>query len=192
MKFYFLQTTGNLNDEDQLFLENPPEELGILDYYPAVGERVGPIRSGALTLRANSGGDIHDIIGNSRGYFLGSERLKTFLEEYFRSMTGPEIEYLPVSIYSHDNILLADNYYFINPLGDFDCLHEGQSRIIRDAEGKILSLGDLVLDQKKMTRAPDLFRVQGRPMWYVFSLKLGLAMKKERITNLAGEEIPMA
>ena len=48
MKFYFLQTTGDLNNENQLFLESPPEELGILDYYTAVGERLGRISPGRL------------------------------------------------------------------------------------------------------------------------------------------------
>ncbi|PKL39052.1 MAG: hypothetical protein CVV44_09305 [Spirochaetae bacterium HGW-Spirochaetae-1] len=77
MKFYFLQTTGDLNNENQLFLESPPEEMGILDYYTAVGKRLGRIFSGeALTLhaaRSGSGCGIHHIIVNSRGYFLGSE-----------------------------------------------------------------------------------------------------------------------
>jgi hypothetical protein len=42
MEFFFLQTTGNLQNEDQVFIQESPDGLGWHDYYLSIGEYAAP------------------------------------------------------------------------------------------------------------------------------------------------------
>lgn len=39
--FYLLMTTGDFNNEDQVFIEDRPSEMGIFDYRLSFGEAAG-------------------------------------------------------------------------------------------------------------------------------------------------------
>ena len=191
MEYYFLQTTGNLQNEDQLFIEESPDGLGWHDYYLSIGEYAAPYypENCRITIRSSGAiGDISDFIGNSRGYFIASVRLKDVLK---KNCADIEIEYLPVKLYSRENRLICDDYSFINPIGTVDCLNEKESQIRYDRRGDIISMEKLVLDAAKLGNSPRLFRIYRKPMWYVFNGELASAFSDAGITNLIGEKLPV-
>jgi hypothetical protein len=173
-----------------MFIQESPDGLGWHDYYLSIGEYAAPYypRNCRITIRtARPSGDISDFIGNSRGYFIASERLCDVLKS---NCTG--IEYLPVSLFSRDGRPIRRHYFFVNPIGALDCLNESQCHIQYDRRGDILRLERLVLDRDKVIGAPKLFRVFRKPIWYIFNNgELAEIFKKEGITNIIGERLPV-
>ncbi len=48
-----------------------------------------------------------------------------------------------------------------------------------------------MLDKVKVMDAPRLFRVFRKPTWYIFNGELAEILKREGITNIIGERLPV-
>jgi hypothetical protein len=190
MKYFLLETTGDLNNEDQLFIDGPPQGMGLIADNMSIGEPVRPYYKQNIhfTIDAdNHYRDICDILGNSRSYIIVSQRTKDILLNVLASSIA--LECISADFYDESGVKLISDYFIINPLGEFDCLHEDASGLICDENGIILEMKAIVLDRVKIEHAPPLFRIAGKPTFYIFNLTLGLALKQAGITNLIGEEV---
>jgi hypothetical protein len=90
----------------------------------------------------------------------------------------------------------STDYFVINPIGTFDCIHRTASKIesfvkpgSRD-DGKIVGIDRLVLDTKKLVDAPPLFRIKDQCRVYVLNETLAQEFKKRKFTNIELIELP--
>ncbi|WP_445177035.1 imm11 family protein [Psychromonas algicola] len=83
------------------------------------------------------------------------------------------------------------NYFYINPLGSFDCLDKEESVIKYNSEGKVIAVRHFVFDQKKMATLPDIFRVKESEKKYFINQRLVDEIKRRlpNVTNLNLETI---
>jgi hypothetical protein len=105
---------------------------------------------------------------------------------------GPT-EYLPLRIYNHKKRLASDEYFIVNPLGAQDCLDLSASKIEYMGK-KIVAVKSIVLDRKKLEKAPDLFRVREDTTVYVASQRLlkRIMMGERTTTNITADVLPVA
>lgn len=192
MKYYLLMTTGDFRNEDQLFLEDRPTGMGIFDYRLSFGEVAAPFfppRAKVYVRPENRGRKLFDIVGNSRSYFIGSDRVRKLLQD---ACQGLPCEFFPFSICDDEGDLISDDYFFINPLMTVDCLHYGLSVISGDFSKKGFHFEQMVLDKRKVDNFPLLFRIKDMANFYVFSSLLAERFAKEKITNFISEKLPIA
>jgi len=118
------------------------------------------------------------LIGNTGNMLVVERKLKEVFEQ-----AGVPIECLPFTLLNHKDRVASTDYFIINPLGTFDCLHQQKSEIIR-AEGEVVGVDKYVLDPAKLKDAPDLFRVLETPEEIVISHRLADKLKKLNPTNV--------
>ncbi|MBW2737453.1 MAG: hypothetical protein JRE64_01115 [Deltaproteobacteria bacterium] len=189
MDFFLLSTTGDLNDHSLCMVEDPPDGMGLQDYRMSLGERAVlhyPENARIYLREENPGIKLAGILGNTKGYLLGSSKAKEIIEEHCRNS---EIEYLPFDLYNHKKRLHSKDYFFINPIGGFDCLNEDASEIEYDPDGEVITIEEFVIDPKKLSNAPDLFRIDKDPIEYIISKRLAEALRDGGVTNVGGHKL---
>ncbi|MCC7212034.1 MAG: hypothetical protein IT451_09345 [Candidatus Brocadia sp.] len=189
MDFYIIETAGDLNDTSLCLVEYPPEEMGLNDYRLALGEIAAPYfpENAKVYLTDESPGiKLSGILGNTKGYLIGTSRVKDVIKKL---CSDNKIEFLPFMLYNHKKRIHSTDYFFINPIGGFDCLKEDACGITYDNEGKVVTVKQYVLDKKKLINAPDLFRIDKIPGEYVISKRLAQALKDNGVTNLLGKKL---
>lgn len=189
MKYYRISCTGDLGDSSLCLVEDPPEGMGLEHFYMAGGDRAAPFfpKDAKVYLREeNPGIKLAGILGNTVGYLIGNAQAKAIIEKHSK---GQEIEFLPFTLYNQKRRMHSKDYFFINPIGTFDCLDEKASGAKYDEDGEIVTTEKFVLDAKKVQKAPNIFRMGKVPTEYVMSFTLAQALKAGGVTNVFGYEL---
>jgi hypothetical protein len=166
---YFQINLMPRENSEYCFLHAYPEGLGIHTYKLAEGEPVGaeyPTDACIYMDPKEKGIELPSLIGNTCSMLLVDRPTKEVIEQINKAQT----QYLPVKIYNHKKRLASADYFIVNPLGTYDCLDTKQSGIEYE-DGEVVDVDEeaLVLDRKKMKKAPALFRVREDPGIYVVS-----------------------
>ncbi len=184
MNYYFIDQYERQND-DYCFISDPPQEISLLSSYimdgtPAITKYPTVVQ--ALMSDERGGRMLTDFIGNGELCLIVSLAAKTVMEQINR---GP-VEYLPLSILNHKGRLASADYFYVNPLGAYDCLDYAHSEIeyFEDTQ-KVVDVDRYVLCPKKLEQVPDLFRIKEEPTGcYVISQTLLDALQAAQLTNL--------
>ncbi|WNO10392.1 imm11 family protein [Teredinibacter sp. KSP-S5-2] len=187
MKYYHFEVYDR-QDPDYCFIERPPEQIALLSSYIMSGDRAeSQYPEEVVAKMSDRGGRVlSDFIGNKELSIIAHESVKTIIED----VCGDTCEYLPVSIENHKGRIASDEYFYINPLGTFDCLNKEFSRIKYTDDGKVIRVKSFVFDREKLQEVPDLFRVPEDHSEYFMSERLVNAIKtgKPDVTNLNLQE----
>jgi hypothetical protein len=73
-----------------------------------------------------------------------------------------DIEYLPITIWDHQNTAVSSNYFILNPLGGVDFIDMDKSAYSMSSlnEGQIYSIDNLVINEKAIPADAKLFRAE--------------------------------
>jgi len=167
---YFLINLRPNENPDYCFLDDYPEGLGLKTWKLHKGVEIGAdYPKGARVYMSDDepGIQLPDLIGNTCSMLLVSRKF----QESIRQVNQGPTEYLPVAIYNHKKRLASADYFIINPLGTYDCLDVEKSDIDYH-EGQIVAVNEHVLDPRKLSSVPDLFRIREEPGAYVVSERL--------------------
>lgn len=184
MEYLRLETEGNLEDDSLCLIDDPPEGMGIYDFKLCLGEAAqGYFPDDArISLRdVNPGIRLAGLLGNLRGFLIISREAKEIIQEL---CPDQNIEFFSFTLYNHKNKVHTRDYYFVNPIGGFDCVSEEESEIQYASDGYILVIEELVLSKTKLRNAPHLFRIDKDMSTYVISETLRDAWKNRGITNI--------
>jgi len=150
---------------DNVDAANPSRGEPAADLYPADAHVFMSSRFGGMELA--------DFVSNTRDLLIVHRRVKEVLEHVNRG----ETEYLPLAIYNHKRRLASAEYFVVNPLGTYDVLDLKASDIEWD-DGDVVDVNKMVLDPKKVKKAPDLFRPNEDPTAYIISKKVATELRK--------------
>lgn len=181
---YYRINVYQREDPDYCFIDRSPKEVGLLSAYITGGKPAAPEYPENVVAKMDSSGGIvlSDFIGNSELSLICSGRAKSVIEK----MCGETCEYLPLSIENHRGRIASSDYFYINPLGIYDCLHQSLSDIRKTDDGKVIKVYKFVLDKKLLKDVPPLFRVKEDKRCYFASEPLIDALDKAipDLTNL--------
>ncbi|WNO10393.1 imm11 family protein [Teredinibacter sp. KSP-S5-2] len=187
MKYYKLNVYRR-QDKDFSFIERPPEEIALLSSYIMSGKKAASKYPEDVVAKMSDRGGLvlSDFIGNAELSIIAHESVKNTIE----SVCGDACEYLPVSIENHKGRIASDEYFYINPLGTYDCLNKELSDIDYTDDGKVIGVDEFVFDLEKLQDVPDLFRVPEDHSVYFISEKLVETIKQAKpdVTNLNLQE----
>ena len=195
MHYFRLETLGDTNNDKFCFIGSSPEEMGLEDYYPAKGKKLGskypPVASIYLQDKY-PGFRLSSLIGTIKSYLIVHRDMKDVIEAH---CPGVEIEYLPFTLYNHKKRVHSQDYFIVNPIGGLDVL-DLKASVIKylDApgdpyHGAVVDVKKFVLDGEKVQHAPALFRVKEYPSEYFINETLANAFKERQFTNVVLEEI---
>ncbi|HEY6006440.1 MAG TPA: DUF1629 domain-containing protein [Anaeromyxobacter sp.] len=183
MDFYQIELMPTDNP-DFVFIDNPPEGTSADAFQMAEGERMAADypRDARIYLTDESPGLVlPSLIGNTRSLLIVVKAIKEVLES-----AGGDVEYLPFTLYNHKKRVASRDYFIVNPIGTFDCIDFKKSKIkySKASPNVILKIEKLVLDAKKLEKAPDFFRIDRQPSRYVVSDRLGKKIAALKPTNV--------
>lgn len=189
MPYYQLNTLGDENDKELVFVSREPEELDGYGFRLAEGDPAADIYPEDARIhldRYDPGLKLTALLGNSIGYLIVSGAFKDVVA---RHDTGAEL--FPVTIYNQRGRLHSRDYWIINPLRFVDCVNRARSRIQYSTEdpADIVGIDALVFDPRKLRGAPDLFRIPEQRMGYFASERLLKALMEVRPDNLYVDEV---
>ncbi|TEW51228.1 imm11 family protein [Psychromonas algicola] len=187
---YYRINVHKREDEDFCFLTRPPEKINLLSSYIVKGiSATSRYPEDVVAKMPADRGGIYpsDIISNRNLCLIVVSEIKEIIQEF----CGESCEYLPVKIQNHRERIEKKNYFYINPLGSFDCLDKEKSVIEYNSEGKVIVVEHFVFDQKKMATLPDIFRVKESEKKYFINQRLVDEIKRRlpNLTNLNLEPI---
>ncbi|MEZ6138541.1 MAG: hypothetical protein R3C53_26965 [Pirellulaceae bacterium] len=192
MEYFLLSTTGELNDPDLCIIDSAPEDIGLYDYCLSRGVRAAehyPDDAKVFLQDSQPGIKLAGLIGNTLGYLILSTNGMRLIEEF---CPDSEIEYLQFTLFNHKKRVHSSDYWFVNPIGGFDCLDEKASGVELDEDGEAEAIEEFVLAGEKLKDAPHLFRISLDPGEYVISRELGEAFAKSNVTNVQGQKLKIA
>lgn len=183
MDFYQIETMPTEN-RDFVFIDNPPEGTNANSFMMAEGERIGSEypRDARIYLSDESPGLVlPSLIGNTQSFLIVVKAIQEVLES-----AGGDVEYLPFTLYNHKKRVASRDYFIVNPIGTFDCIDFKKSKVkySKASPDVILKIEKLVLDAKKLEKAPDFFRIDRQPSRYVVSDRLGKKIAALKPTNV--------
>ncbi|HEU4618866.1 MAG TPA: DUF1629 domain-containing protein [Gammaproteobacteria bacterium] len=190
MDFFLWDTGGDVDDDSLVFIEDPPEGMGLRAAKLALGKSAQkhvPEEPVIRLRKENRGLELPGFIGNTVGLLILS---KPGVEVVRQMCPNERLEIFPFVILNHKKRVHSRDYSIVNPLGGFDCLDEAASGVTRDAGGDVKSIAKYVLSKPKIDKAPHLFRIREKPVEYVFSRALGRRFNEAGVTNVWGNEMP--
>jgi hypothetical protein len=195
MRYFFVDTLGDLDDPQLCVLDGVPEGIGagysnicrgrpIAAEYPADAKiHMSPDRSGLK---------LASLIGNTNSFLQVHRSVKDVIAaQHDRRGTKWQIEYLPFVLINHKGRAHSSDYFLVNPIGAVDCVDRSRS-VIRYFKGnmdKVVGIDRLVLDPDKLRDAPPLFRIKEAIDEYVVDETLKAAFEEHGFTNLILKEI---
>lgn len=187
MKYFLIETLGNLDDPRLCILDSPPKGLGVKYYRMMKGKKISddyPNDAKIFMSDKYMGIKLSSMIGNTNSYLIVSLEMKEVIEMHCKA----EVEYLPFTLYNHKKRVHSTDYFIVNPIGAIDCLNHKASQIeyLRD---RIVGIDKFVLDSKMLETAPALFRVNEDPTQYIINEELAKAFELSGFTNVILEEI---
>ncbi|WNZ62545.1 hypothetical protein QEG98_01480 [Myxococcus sp. MxC21-1] len=179
---YFSLTRGPTVDRSLCMLEREPKGLRMFSHrlgegYP-MGDKYPPDAEWQMSSKYG-GGKLASLIASH--YVVVERALKEVFER-----TGVPMECLNFTLFDHKGQVASRDYFIINPLGTFDCLHLEKSEIkySKEMPGEIIGIRKHVLDSNKLRSAPDFFRIKEDPYVYVLSHKLVDELQQLNPTNV--------
>lgn len=149
MNYYRIDVYGR-QDPGYCFIDRPPKEISLLSAYISVGEPAAPEYPGNVVAKmdpSEGGMVLSDFIWNSELSLVCSGSVKSVLENVCAELC----EYLPVSIENHKVGVASSDYFYINPLGAYDCLHQTLSDIECSDDGQAIRVNKFVIDKAGWT-----------------------------------------
>ena len=103
-----------------------------------------------------------------------------------RARPVAKMEYLPVSIIDHKRKVASKDYFILNPLELVDCVDRKKSKLREDdmVPGDIERIFDLVLDEKRIPKDRDVFRVKGFAQMTLASCELADELTAAKFVGL--------
>jgi hypothetical protein len=192
MKYFEIDTMPAF-DRDFVFIENPPEGTRASAFQMAVGEPMAadyPADARIYLTDKHPGLVLPSLIGNVRSFLIVARPVK----EVFEAARPDAVEYLPFTLYNHTRRVASRDYFIVNPLGSYDCV-DWKASTVRYSPTEpevILRVTDLVLDPRKLAKAPELFRIDRQPRRYVISQRLGKKLVPLAPSNFIVTELQQA
>lgn len=184
MRFFRLQTLGNLNDSELCLTGGPPESMEMRSYCMARGKRATPFYptdAKVSLLQDRPGSKLSSLLGNTDRYLIVHTDMKEVIAAHCQ---GLEVEYLPFDLYDHRKRLYSRDYFFINPIGTHDCLDPIASGVKVGSQEGVIHVARYVLDPKRSTHLPPLFRPKEEPSVYIVAEPLAQALREKGFTNV--------
>jgi hypothetical protein len=188
MKYFIIDLMPAV-DMEYCVLEYAPEGTQDLSHRMSRGMPMGadyPLTPKWQMSEEFGGIKLPSLMANTSSMLIVDRKLK----EIFERVKVP-IECLPFVLCNHKGRAASQDYYIINPLGSFDCLHLEQSDVVRSVNG-IVRIKKHVLDPGKTESAPDLFRITEAPEVIVISHRLADELKTVNPTNVYLHEVEQA
>ncbi|RYZ41453.1 MAG: hypothetical protein EOO71_11915 [Myxococcaceae bacterium] len=189
MRFFELETLGDLNNGDLLFLDQEPEVMGLDGYCLAAGDPLGDSYPADVKLQSSEdrpGIQLSSVLGNNFNYLVVSGEMKDVIAEHCPKAA---LECLPFTLLDPRGRVRSQDYFFVNPLGGIDGVDTKASDIKYHRSGAIVSIRKLVLDPEKLREAPALFRLQQDLQLYVVNEPLARAFQARGFTNVVLREL---
>lgn len=84
------------------------------------------------------------------------------VKDVFEASGCKDVEYLPITIWDHQNAVASSNYFIVNPLGGVDFIDMDKSAYSMSSldEGQIYSIDNLVINEKEIPADAKLFRAK--------------------------------
>jgi Immunity protein family (Imm11) len=189
LPYYQINTLGDEQDRELVFISREPEDLNGYGFRLAEGDATGDVYPPDARIyldRYDPGLKLTALLGNSIGFLIVSTACK---EVIARHDTGAELR--PVAIYNQRGRLHSRDYWIVNPLRFVGCVNRAASAIQYSADDPedIVGIDELVFDPRKLEGAPDLFRIPEQRMGYFASARLLQALLEVRPDNLYVDEI---
>ncbi len=169
-EFYYIRNSKSL-DQDYCLIDQAPQEVQWLSSCLSSGKSAKAEYPEYIkvTMSNRGGKRLSDFITNNENLLIVSQRIKSVIE----SVNHGPVESLPVSILDHQGQIASKDYFYINPLGHYDCLDHLHSKIdyFKGTE-KIARAERIVLCSEKIRQVPDLFRIKNLPQKYIISKKM--------------------
>lgn len=192
MKFYDLNTLGKPAREIICVLDDHPDGMGMKDYCLSVGKPIADVfasSSKTISMTQDQPGTvITDIVSNTLSCLMVTEKLKKLIQSNCDDL---DIEYLRFSLLDHDGHFVRDDLFYINPISYYDALNIDASGVKYRKNGKPRRVDQVVLDSKKISEAPMLFRAPESRKTYIVREDLLLLMREAGIENIDVEELPI-
>lgn len=189
MVFFQLDTLGDPNDERLCFLGDTVKGIESDAYRFRKGKPVKPIYPKDAKMfmsKEYPGVRLSAHLGNTKGMIVASKELRQAIEKH---CLGVAVEYLPFTLIDHKKRPYSTDYCIVNPLGGLDCVDTKASKITYTSTGKVTFIDKLVLDPRKVAKAPQLFRVDLEPSMYILGQALVDEIRSAKLTNLVLTEI---
>lgn len=188
MKYFFIDTLGDLDDEELCFLAKTPKGIGIKYYKLMKGLPIGgdyPHPAEIHMSEEYEGLKLASLIGHVKSYLVLERQVVQVIQKY---CPGIVIEYLPFTLINHKGRVHSEDYFIVNPIGSFDCLNHKSSQITYHKK-EISRIDRYMLDSDKLKSAPALFRIPEMPDKYIINEELAKAFDEHGFTNIVLTEI---
>lgn len=184
MPFYELKQVGDGNDQRLCFFDSVPKGFGQYSHYLGYGTAAAskyPEDAKLYMEKKYPGVRLTSFIGNTSGMLLVSPELRQMIEKH----CAPEmVEYLPVTIVDHKKRPYSSDYTIVNPLGTYDCVDKAASKIDYMPDGRVILVHKLVLSERKLKKAPQLFRPDLWAPTYILGPELVADIRAAKLTNV--------
>ncbi|WNG36792.1 hypothetical protein F0U61_26300 [Archangium violaceum] len=191
MRYFELDTLGDEQNKELVFIDHEPEGLDGFGFRLAEGEPTDDIypADARIYLDPYSPGlKLTTLLGNSIGYLIVHT---AFVERLRRNHDLTSIEFRPVSIYNQRRRLHSKDYWIVNPLRLVGCLDQKASRIQYASSDpkQIAGIDEFVFDSKRLEGAPDMFRIPEQRMSYFISERIVRDIQGQGFDNIFLREI---
>ncbi|RJQ70910.1 MAG: hypothetical protein C4519_20095 [Desulfobacteraceae bacterium] len=119
------------------------------------------------------------FISTTECYFMVDKKVV----EELKNFSIGDVEYWPFTLINHKGRIHSREYSFVCPVEQYDALDFDESEIDRDSNGTVIGVDRIVLNNKKLKKAPDLIRINDLAM-FALSNTLVKALT-EKYTNFA-------
>jgi hypothetical protein len=143
---------------------------------PMRGERAAHLYppDAKVFMSAKFGGlELADFVANTVSFLIVHRRVK----EVFEKINQGDAEYIPLAIFNHKRRQASVDYFIVNPIGTYDVLDLKASEIEWDGDD-VVSVDKMVLDPRKVKKAPDMFRPNEDPTAYIISKRIAAETRK--------------
>jgi hypothetical protein len=184
LRFYDLAILGESHVRDRPILENFVDEAEGEIWRMHKGQSMAahwPKDARIYLTGEEDGIELAELVGTTRNVIIAGPGLVALVKKHCKAS---QMEYLPVSIRDHRKRLLSDAYTILNPLGTHDCADLEESKV-RKAKGTgALRLDEVVIDKARGAKAPQLFRLHHRPMFFVLRYELAADIVAAKLPNV--------
>ena len=184
---YFILTAAN--DLDGCVVDQYPRDMQCI-WQPTEGVRVRPLYPSALDFhmsRRMGGKRVSDVLRNTLGYFIVSERMRHLLE----AGSTADIEFLPLQLFNHKGRRELQTFFIANVLAVFDCMDPRRSEYEPSAlkKGELFELRRLHLDTSRIDPRRNIFRLASMPRVIIIREELAHVLQEAGLTGM--DLIPM-
>lgn len=190
MKYYFIETLGDLDEPDLCILDKKPDDIGVKYSCMVFGRRIADVFPSPAVIRMSpdrEGLKLSSLLGNTSSFLI----VDNLVKDVIKANSTDEIEYLAFNLLDHKGRVHSSDYFIINPIGSRDCLNHELSDIeyFEGDTKEVVDVHRFVLDPEKLSDQPVLFRIKEEPSEYVIGENLLQLFKDNGFTNIVVKEI---